>query len=60
MIEKLSKLIDDFSKLPRIKVKYTSSIDSKLTVEESENNLANLKETMGINSYFPFEEYQVY
>jgi hypothetical protein len=60
MIEKLSELIDDFSKLPRIKVKYTSSIGSKLTVEESENNLANLKETMGINSYFPFEEYQVY
>ena len=60
MIEKLSELIDDFSKLPRIKVKYTSSIGSKLTVEESENNLVNLKETMSRNSYFPFEEYQVY
>jgi len=60
MIEKLSELIDDFSKLPRIKVRYTSSIGSKLTVEESETNLLKLKETMDRNSYFPFEENQIY
>ncbi len=39
MIEKLSEFIDDFSKLPRIKVRYTSMIGSKLSAEESETNL---------------------
>jgi hypothetical protein len=60
MIEKLSEFVDDFSKLPRIKVRYTSMIGSKLSAEESETNLLNLKEMMNKNSYFPFEENQIY
>ena len=60
MVEKLWKIVEDLSKLPRIKVTYTSTIGSKFTQDDSNKNIEEIKKEIRENSYFPFEEYQVY
>ena len=60
MIEKLWKVLDKSTKLPRIKITYTSTIGSKLTQEESNKKIEEIKMEMKENIYFPFTEDQIY
>ena len=58
-IEKIYKLFE-LQKIPRIKIKYTSTIDSKFTHEKSLLNNKELEQKSESNSMFPFEEWEVF
>lgn len=60
VLEEINKIIGNMSKIPRIKVKYTSCIGSVLSVEDSEKAVETVKENSKTDPYFPFKEYEIY